>query len=140
MSLTSLPRAEPSAPPYPSEIPPLPDYNTLFSDRIAIADADPNLRRTSTRRTVIGVIPRVSKVEPSAPELPPEDRIRVSPTLRRTFSELSDEGNENETSQIKFTMQNLDEIRNTLNDDEIPPELEFYNFKRNLRFEKIINS
>ena len=112
----------------------------MFSDRIAIAETDPNLRRTSTRRTVIGVIPRVSKVEPSAPELPPEDRIRVSPTLRRTFSELSDEGNENETSQIKFTMQNLDEIRNTLNDDEIPPELEFYNFKRNLRFEKIINS
>ena len=112
----------------------------MFSKRIAFADTDPNLRRTSTRRPVIGVVPRISKIEPSAPELPPEDQIRVSPTLRRTFSELSDEGNENEPPQLKFTIQNLDEIRNTLNDGEILPELEFYNFKRNLRFEKISNS
>ena len=99
-SLPSPPRADPSAPSYPDEIPPLPVYNTLVTERIAIADTDPNLRRTFIRRLVIGVILLVSEVEPSAPELPPEDQIRVSPTLRRTFPELSDEENENDLPQL----------------------------------------
>ena len=85
-------------------------------------------------------MPCVNKVEPSAPELPPEDQIRVSPTLRRTFPELSDEEIENEPPQLEFTVPNFDEIRNTLNDGEIPPELEFFNGRSNLRFEEIINN
>ena len=40
---TLLPSA-PSAPPYPGEILPPPDYNTLSTERIAIADTNPNLR------------------------------------------------------------------------------------------------
>ena len=72
------PRVDLSAPSYPREIPPPPDYNTLLTERIAIADADLNLRRTSTHRLVIGVIPRVSEVELSASKLHPEDQIRVS--------------------------------------------------------------
>ena len=97
--LPSPPRVELSLPPYPSKIPPMPDYNTLFTERIALADADPNLRGNSTCRPVIGVIPRVSKVEPSALELPPEDQIRLLSNLRRTFPELSDEEDENESPQ-----------------------------------------
>ena len=85
-------------------------------------------------------MPCVNKVEPSAPELPPEDQIRVSPTLRRTFPELSDEEIENEPPQLEFTVPNFDEIRNTLNDGEIPPELEFFNGRSSLRFEEIINN
>ena len=98
----------------------------MFTERIAIADTDPNLRGTSTHRPIIGVIPRVSQVELPSPELLPEDQIRVSPSLRRTFPELSDEENENEHPQLQFTIPNFDEIRNTLNDGEIPPELEFF--------------
>ena len=61
---------------------------------------------------------RLSEVKPSAPEVPAEVQIRVSPTLRRT---LSDKENENEPSPLAFTIQNFDKIRNTLNDGEIPP-------------------
>ena len=112
----------------------------MFTERIAIADTDPNPRGTSTRRPVIGVIARVRKVEPSVPELPPEDQFRVFATLRRTFPELSDEENENGPPQLEFTIPNFDEIRNTLNDGEIPPELEFFNGGPSLRFEQIINN
>ena len=48
------PGVDPSAPWYPGKIPPLPDYNTLFTERIDIADTDLNLR-----------------------ELPPPDRFLV---------------------------------------------------------------
>ena len=106
-SLPSPPRADPSAPSYPDEIPPLPVYNTLVTERIAIADTDPNLRRTFIRRPVIGVIPLVSEVEPSAPELPLEDQIRVSPTLRRTFPELSDEEMKMSRCSLNLTYQIL---------------------------------
>ena len=133
--LPSLLRADPSAPPYPAKIPPPSDYNTLFTGRIAITDTDPDLRGTSTRRPVIGVVPRVSEVEPSAPELPPEDQIRVSPTLRRRFPELSEKENEDEPPQLEFTITNFDEIKNTLNDSEIPLELEFFNGGPSMRFE-----
>ena len=102
--LPSPPRAEPSTLPYPGEIPPPPDYNTLLLERIAIADTEPNLRRTSTHRPVTGVIPRVSEIERSSPELPEEDQIMVSPTLRRTFPELSDEENENKPPQLEFAI------------------------------------
>ena len=112
----------------------------MFTERIAIADTDPNLRGTSTRRPVIDVIPRVSEVEPSAPELLPDDQIRVSPTLRRTFPELSDEENENEPPQLEFTIPNFDEVRNTLHYGEIPPELEFFNGGPSQRFEQIIKN
>ena len=62
------PRADPSAPPYSGEIPP-PGYNTLFTEKFAIVESDPSLRETSTHRLVIGVIPRISEVEPSVPDL-----------------------------------------------------------------------
>ena len=106
-SLPSPPRADPSVPSYPDEMPPSPVYNTLITERIAIADTDPNLRRTFIRRPVIGVIPLVSEVEPSAPELPPEDQIRVSPTLRRTFPELSDEEMKMSRRSLNLTYQIL---------------------------------
>ena len=112
----------------------------MFTERIAIANTNPNLRGTSNRRPVIGMIHRVSEVEPSAPELPPEDQIRVSPTLRRTFPELSNEENGSESAQLEFDIPNFDEIRNTLNDGEIPPELELFNGGPNPRFEQIINN
>ena len=138
--LPSPPGVNPSAPSYLHEIPPPPNSNTLFTERITIADTNPNLRGTFTHRPVIGVITRVSKEEPSAPELPLEHQIRVSPTLRRTFPELSDQKNENEQLQLEFTIPNFDEIRHTLNDGEIPPELEFSNGGPSLRFEQIINN
>ena len=138
--LQSPPRADPKAPPYPRKIPPPPDYNTLFTERIAIADTDRNQRGTSICTLLVGVIPCVSKVAPSAPELLPEDQIRVSPTLRRTFRELSDKVNENELLKLEFTIRNFDEIRNTLNDGEIPPALEFFNGGPSFRFEQIINN
>ena len=106
-SLPSPPRADPSSPSYPDEIPPLPVYNTLVTERIAIADTDPNLRRTFIRRLVIGVILLVSEVEPSVPELHPEDQIRVSPTLRRTFPELSDEEMKMSRRSLNLTYQIL---------------------------------
>ena len=106
-SLPSPPRADPSVPSYPDEMPPSPVYNTLITERIAIADTDPNLRRTFIRRPVIGVIPLVSEVEPSAPELPLEDQIRVSPTLRRTFPELSDEEMKMSRRSLNLTYQIL---------------------------------
>ena len=106
-SLPSPPRADPSVPSYPDEMPPSPVYNTLITERIAIADTDPNLRRTFIRRPVIGVIPLVSEVEPSAPELPLEDQIRVSPTLRRTFPELSDEELKMSRRSLNLTYQIL---------------------------------
>ena len=106
-SLPSPPRADPSVPSYPDEMPPSPVYNTLITERIAIADTDPNLRRTFIRRPVIGVIPLVSEVEPSAPELPLEDQLRVSPTLRRTFPELSDEEMKMSRRSLNLTYQIL---------------------------------
>ena len=42
--LLSPPRAELSASPYPGKISQPPDYNTLSTERIGIADTDPNLR------------------------------------------------------------------------------------------------
>ena len=84
----------------------------MFTERIVIVNTDPNLRGTFTRRPVTGVIPRVSKVDPS---------------LRRPFRQLSDEVNENDSPQLEFNLQDFDEIRNTLNDGKIPPELEFLN-------------
>ena len=107
VSLPSPPRADPSVPSYPDEMPPSPVYNTLITERIAIADTDPNLRRTFIRRLVIGVILLVSEVEPSAPELPPEDQIRVYPTLRRTFPELSDEEMKMSRCSLNLTYQIL---------------------------------
>ena len=112
----------------------------MFTERIAIADTDRNQRGTSICTLLVGVIPCVSKVAPSAPELLPEDQIRVSPTLRRTFHELSDKVNENELLKLEFTIRNFDEIRNTLNDGEIPPALEFFNGGPSFRFEQIINN
>ena len=47
--------------------------------------------------------------------------------IRRTFLELSDEENENEPPQLEFTIKNFGEVRNILNDSEIPPKLEFFN-------------
>ena len=98
----------------------------MFTERIAIADTDQNPRGTSTCRLVIGVIARVRKIEPSVPEIPPEDQFRVFATLRVTFPELSDEENENGLLQLELTIPNFDEIRNILNDGEIPPELELF--------------
>ena len=100
----------------------------MFTERVAIADTNPNLRGTSTHRLVIGVIPHVGRVEP------PEDQVRVFPTLRRIFLELSYEENENEPRQLEFTISNFDEIRNTLKYGEIPPELEFFNGGPSLTF------
>ena len=40
-------------------------------------------------------------------------------------------------NQPEFTIPDFDEIRNTLNDGEVPPELEFFNGDQNLRFEQI---
>ena len=62
--LLSPPTNEPSVPSYPREVPPPPDYNTLFSERIAIADIDPNLHAGSSLKPVIGVIPLVREAEP----------------------------------------------------------------------------
>ena len=90
-------RNEPSVPSYPREVPLLPDYNTLFTKRIAIANTDPNLRAGYSRRPAISKIPHVREAEPSASELPLEDQIRLSPRLRRTFPELSQEEEEPET-------------------------------------------
>ena len=45
--LTPPPGVDPSAHPYPGKIPPLPDYNTLFTERIAITDTYLNLRELS---------------------------------------------------------------------------------------------
>ena len=111
----------------------------MFIERISIADTDPNLRGTSTRRPVTSVMPLVSEVEPSVPELPPEDQLKVLQTLRRAFPELSDKENENQLPLLEFTIRNFDEIRNTLNDCEIPPELDFFNGGQKPRFEQIIN-
>ena len=111
----------------------------MFIERISIADTDPNLRGTSTRRPVTGVMPLVSEVEPSVPELPPEDQLKVLQTLRRAFPELSGKENENQLPLLEFTIRNFDEIRNTLNDCEIPPELDFFNGGQKARFEQIIN-
>ena len=58
--LPSPPRADPSVSLYPAKIPLPPDYKSLFTERIAIADADLNVKGTSTHRPVIRVIPRVS--------------------------------------------------------------------------------
>ena len=55
-------------------------------------------------------------------ELAPEDQIRLSPRLRRTFPELSEEEEELETPQPEFTIPNFDQIRDILNDGQIPPE------------------
>ena len=74
--LLQPPRGESSVLPYPVEISPLPDYNTLFTERLFTG--------TSTCQPVIGVIPCISEVEPSAPEPSPEDQIKLSPTLRIT--------------------------------------------------------
>ena len=117
-----------------------PDYNTLFTERIAIANTYPNLRAGSSRRPVIGVIPRIREAEPSAPELPPEEQIRLSPRVRRTFPELSQEEEEHETGQPEFTIPHFDQIRDTLNDGEIPPELEFFNGGKNPILDHIINN
>ena len=95
--LPSLPRNEPSVLPYPRDVPPPPDYNTLFTEKIAITDTDPNLRAGSSRRPVIGVILRVKEAE-LLPDLPPEDQMRLTPRLRRTFPELSEEEEEPETA------------------------------------------
>ena len=95
----------------------------MFTERVAVVNTYPNLCRISTRRPVIGIIPRISKGELSVPELPPENQIRLSSTLRRTFPELNDEENENELPRTQFAIPNFDEI-NTLNNGEIPPELE----------------
>ena len=73
------------------------------------------------------------------PDLSAEDQIRASQTLRRTFLKLSDEENENEPPILEFTIQNFDEIRNTINYSKMPPKLEFFNGGQNLRFEQIIN-
>ena len=113
-----------------------PDYNTLFTGRIAIANTDQTFHAGSSRRPVIGIIPRVREAELSAPELPPEDQIRLSPRLRRTLPELNEEEEEPETPQPAFTIPNFDQIRDTLNDGEIPPELEFF---KNPRVDHIIN-
>ena len=73
------------------------------------------------------------------PDLSAEDQIRASQTLWRTFPKLSDEENENEPPLLEFTIQNFDEIRNTINYSKMPPKLEFFNGGQNLRFEQIIN-
>ena len=85
--LPSLPRTEPSVPPYPNDLPPPPDYNSLFAERIAIADTDPNLCTDSRHRPTIRIIPRVREAEPTAPELLPEEQeqIRLSPTVWGVF-------------------------------------------------------
>ena len=54
--LPSLTRVDPSAPPYPGEILPPPDYNTLSTERIAIADTKSKSKGTCTCRPVIDVI------------------------------------------------------------------------------------
>ena len=99
-----------------------------------------NLRAGYSCRPVIGVIPRVREAEPSTPKLPPEDQIRLSPRLRRTFPELSYKEEELETPQPEITIPNFDQIRDTLNDGEIPPELEFFNGGKNPRLDHVINS
>ena len=109
------------------------------TERIAIANLDPNLRAGSSRRAVIAVIHRVRKAEPSAPELPPEDQIRLSRRLRRTFPELSEEEEEPETRYPEINISNFDQIRDTFNDGEIPPELEFLNGGKNPRLDHIVN-
>ena len=99
---------EPSVPPYPREIPPTPDYHTFFTERIAVVDRNPNLRGNYNQRLVISVMPRVSEVEPSAPELPPEDQIRLFLTLGKTFLVGSDKEDENELPQPESTIPNFD--------------------------------
>ena len=42
--------------------------------------------------------------------------------------------------ELEFTIPNFDEIRNTLNDGGVPPELELFNGRPSLRFEQIINN
>ena len=87
-----------------------------------------------------GLTPRVIEAESPAPELSPESQIRVSPILRNSFPELSDEEEDNEPSRPEFTIPNFDEIRHIFNDGEIPPELECFNGGQNPRFEQqIIN-
>ena len=43
-SLLSPPRAEPSVPPHPREIPLLPDYNNFFQEKIVVANSYLNQR------------------------------------------------------------------------------------------------
>ena len=85
-------------------------------------------------------LPLLIQIQIKDPELLPEDQIRVSPTVRRAFPELSYKVNENELQKLEFTIPNFDEITNTLNDGEIPPALEFFNGGPSLRFEQIINN
>ena len=61
-----------------------------------------------------GVIPRVIEAESPLPELSPENQIRVSPILRKTFPKLSDEEEDNELSRPEFTIPNFDEIRHIM--------------------------
>ena len=121
-------------------MPPLQDYNTLLTERIAIANKDPNLHAGSSRRPVIDVIPPVRVSELSAPELPPEDQIRLSLRLRGTFPELSEEEEEHKTPQPEFNIPNFDQIRDTLNDGETPHELEFLSDRKNQSLDHMINS
>ena len=129
--LLSPPRTKPSVPPYLDGFSPPPDYNILFTERIAVADTDPYLRTGSRCRPAIDIIPRVREAEPTAPELPPEEQIRLSPMLWRVFPEAGDwfgedDDNEEDTAQSEFSLPNYDQIRDVFIDGEIPPELEFF--------------
>ena len=139
--LPSPPRAKPSVPSFLDGFSPPPDYNILFTERIAVADTDPYLRTGSRCRPTIDIIPRVREAEPTAPELPPEEQIRLSPMLRRVFPEAGDwfgedDDNEEDTAQPEFTLPNYDQIRDVIIDGEIPPELEFFTGDR---YQKLVD-
>ena len=135
--IPSLSRVEPSLPPY---------LNDLFCQIIILClqnelSLQIQIYAELLANQLSGVILRVIEAESPAPELSPENEIRVSPILRRTFPELSDEEEDNEPSRPEFTIPNFDEIRHIFfNDGEIPPELECFNGGQNPRFEQqIIN-
>ena len=143
--LPSPSRTEPLALPYPDDLPPPPGYNTLLAERIAIANTEPNLRTGSRHRLTIGIILRVREAERTAPELPPKEQIRLSPTLVRVFPEAGDwfgedDHNEEGTAQPEFTLPNYNQIRDALNEGEIPPELELFTGGRNQRLLDMVNS
>ena len=71
------------------------------------------------------IIPCFREAESTVPELPPEEQIRLSLMLDK------DDDNEEDTAQPEFILPNYDQIRDALNDGEIPPELEFFTGGRN---------
>ena len=123
----------PSFAPLTSSTPPLPDHDTTFAEKKALCDFDPKISTSQKPRIIL--MPKVEEIPKT------EGKIIIPELLNQLFpgvQKIFDGEKANEEPKTEYPLPKYGEIMEELNQDNIPPQLDFFLGGQNLGLENRI--